>query len=65
MKTGISLKNKWRKTLSLLTVFVGFVLLVYMIAVEDEPGALPLLLIVTGVVWFIISRNQIKKKVQQ
>ena len=65
MKTEIILKSKMSKMLSLLTVFVGIVLLIYMIMVEDEPGALPLLLIVTGVVWFIISRNQIKKKVQQ
>ena len=64
MNTGISLKSKWSKILSLLTVFLGFVLLIYMIRVEDEPGALPLLLIITGVVWFIISRNQIKKKLQ-
>ena len=64
MKTEISLKSKWSKILSLLTVFLGFVLLIYMIRVEDEPGALPLLLIITGVVWFIISRNQIKKKLQ-
>ena len=62
MNKGISLKDKWSKILSLLTVFLGFVLLIYMIRVEDEPGALPLLLIITGVVWFIISRNQIKKK---
>ena len=64
MNKGISLKDKWSKILSLLTVFLGFVLLIYMIMVEDEPGALPLLLIITGVVWFIISRNQIKKKLQ-
>jgi len=64
MNKGISLKSKWSKILSLLTVFLGFVLLIYMIRVEDEPGALPLLLIITGVVWFIISRNQIKKKLQ-
>ena len=62
MNKEISLKSKWSKILSLLTVFLGFVLLIYMIMVEDEPGALPLLLIITGVVWFIISRNQIKKK---
>ena len=62
MKTEISIKDKWSKILSLLTVFLGFVLLIFMITVEDEPGALPLLLIITGVVWFIISRNQIKKK---
>jgi len=65
MNKGISLKNKWSKILSLLTVFLGFVLLIYMIRVEDEPGALPLLLIITGVVWFIINRNQIKKKLRQ
>jgi len=65
MNKGISLKNKWSKILSLLTVFLGFVLLIYMITVEDEPGALPLLLIITGVAWFIISRNQIKKKLRQ
>jgi hypothetical protein len=65
MKTEIILKSKMSKMLSLLTVVLGIVLLIYMIMVEDEPGALPLLLIVTGVVWFIISRNQIKKKVQQ
>jgi len=64
MNKEISLKSKWSKILSLLTVFLGFVLLIYMIRVEDEPGALPLLLIITGVVWFIISRNQIKKKLQ-
>ena len=64
MNKGISLKSKWSKILSLLTVFLGFVLLIYMIMVEDEPGALPLLLIITGVVWFILSRNQIKKKLQ-
>ncbi|RNI36677.1 hypothetical protein EFY79_10130 [Hanamia caeni] len=65
MKSEIILKSKMSKMLSLLTVVLGIVLLIYMIMVEDEPGALPLLLIVTGVVWFIISRNQIKKKVQQ
>ena len=65
MNKGISLKDKWSKILSLLTVFLGFVLLIFMITVEDEPGALPLLSIIIGVVWFIISRNQIKKKLQQ
>ena len=64
MKTRNRLKSKWSKILSLLTVFLGFVLLIFMITVEDEPGALPLLIIITGVVWFIISRNQIKKTMQ-
>ena len=61
MKTEISLKNKWSRTLSLLTVFVGFVLLIYMIAVEDEPGALPLLLLIIGVC-MVYCRPEANKK---
>jgi hypothetical protein len=32
-----------------------------MIRVEDEVGAIPLLLILVGTVWFIITHLQIKK----
>jgi hypothetical protein len=32
---------------------LGLILLIYMVTVEDEPGALPLLLIVSGVAGLI------------
>lgn len=32
-----------------IALVLGLILLVYMVTVEDEPGALPLLLIVSGV----------------
>jgi hypothetical protein len=32
-----------------------------MIKVEDEPGALPLLLIITGIIWFIVIQRKVKK----
>jgi hypothetical protein len=35
---------------STIALVLGLVLLVYMVTVEDEPGALPLLLIVSGMV---------------
>ena len=50
-------KQNWSKVLSLLTALLGTVLLVFMITTEGELGALPLLLIIIGTVWFIISQN--------
>jgi hypothetical protein len=55
------IKQKWSKVLSLLTILLGAVLLVYMIKVEDELGAVPLILIVIGIVWFFVNLYQSKK----
>ncbi len=46
--------------LSALTLVVGLVLLVYMIRVESEPGALPLLLVVLGLGWQIATRVRMR-----
>lgn len=48
--------RKVHAVLSALTVAVGILLLIYMITVEDEPGALPLLLVVLGSGWYFINR---------
>lgn len=42
--------------LSVLTVMTGVVLLMYMIYVEGEPGAIPILLVVLGIGWSVITR---------
>lgn len=55
------IKQKWSKVLSLLIILLGAVLLVYMIKVEDEPGAVPLILIIIGIVWFFVNLYQSKK----
>ncbi|MGG7035614.1 MAG: hypothetical protein ACI7YS_10540 [Flavobacterium sp.] len=60
MKKEISQKLKWGKILSVLVILSGTILLIYMITVEDEPGALPLFLIILGTVFLIINRYQIK-----
>lgn len=44
------------KLLPAITIALGFLLLMYMIIVEDEPGAVPLLLIAFGIGWYIISK---------
>jgi hypothetical protein len=46
--------------LSALTVLIGVALLIYMVTVEDEPGALPLLLIVVGSGWYFVTRNRFR-----
>jgi cbb3-type cytochrome oxidase subunit 3 len=52
--------NKYNihKISSLTVVFIGLVLLIYMITVESEPGALPLFLLLFGVVWFVINQKK-------
>lgn len=49
-----------QKLLSVLVFVFGFVLLIYMITVEDEPGALPLLLIIIGATWYFITRSKLR-----
>ncbi|WP_440999460.1 hypothetical protein [Fodinibius sp. SL11] len=48
--------------LSVLTIIIGIALLVFMTIVESEPGAIPLLLIVTGAGWYFITRYRLGSK---
>ncbi len=61
MKNEINQKLKWNIMFSFLILLLGAILLIYMITVEDEPGALPLVLIITGMVFLIINWLKIKK----
>jgi hypothetical protein len=44
------------RLLSALTVALGLMLGIYMIVVEDEPGLVPLLMVVVGLVWHVAAR---------
>lgn len=46
--------------LSALTFALGVILLIFMITVEGEPGAIPLLLIVLGGGWYLTARARIR-----
>lgn len=50
--------SKVQLILSALTIAVGVLLLIYMVTVESEPGALPLLLIVSGIGWHLVTRRR-------
>lgn len=43
------------RILSSLTLTTGLLLLAYMIFVEDEPGAVPLALVIAGAAWLFYS----------
>jgi hypothetical protein len=51
---------KSQSLISTLLLVLGLLLLVFMITVEDEPGALPLALIVGSLTWKYIIRRQRK-----
>lgn len=48
MNSDIHGKLKTHKLLSILITAIGILLMIYMITVESEPGAIPLLLILLG-----------------
>lgn len=62
MKTEKSQKLKMQTMLSVLLIVIGTLLLVYMIVVESEPGAIPLILILLGVGWYFILRYKVRSQ---
>lgn len=51
-----------QRTLSIVIMTVGLALMIFMITVEDEPGAIPLFMILSGIVWFFMIRLKNKTK---
>ncbi len=62
MKPDINKNIKAQKLLSVLITAIGIVLLVFMITVESEPGAIPLLLITFGTGWYFVTRYRIQSR---
>lgn len=62
MTKELNQKLKSFKIVSVITFLIGAVLMIYMIKVEDEPGALPLFLILIGTIGFVVSEIKIKKQ---
>ena len=51
-------KRKVNTILSVLITAIGFVLMVWKIYADSEPGAIPILLVVLGMGWYFITRIQ-------
>lgn len=58
IEKGNTKKLEIHSLLSILTIVLGTVLLIFMIVVEDEPGAIPLLLIGVGIVLYFIIQSK-------
>lgn len=61
MTTNNSKKLKMQTLLSVLTIAIGFMVLLYGIIVEDEPTLVALLLIVGGTGWYLITQARNKR----
>jgi hypothetical protein len=48
--------------LSALLLAVGLLLMAFMIVTEDEPGALPLGLVLIGAVWLVVARRRARAR---
>lgn len=53
-------KLRVHRTLSISVLLIGLVLMILMITIEDEPGAIPLLLIVIGAGWYFVTRTRLR-----
>lgn len=63
MKEKINQKLKVYRAIWMLVIITGGLLLTYMIAVENEPGALPLFLVLIGVVGLVFTHLKLKKSI--
>ena len=61
MKNEISQTLKISQIIASIMLFLGICLLVFMITVEGEPGALPLILILLSTIWLFVLRYKSKK----
>ncbi|SMO53122.1 hypothetical protein [Gracilimonas mengyeensis] len=64
MKYLTSLRRNIRWVPAFLTTLTGFLLLTYMILTESEPGALPLLLILTGICWMYFRKRSHRSEIE-
>jgi hypothetical protein len=56
---------KIKRFLSMIVLLLGSLLITYMVIVENELGAIPLFLIITGIIWFVINEIQINNYIQK
>lgn len=55
-----SKKHSVQKLISLLILGIGFCLLIFMITMEGEPGAIPLFMIFFGAGWYFLNRAKLR-----
>lgn len=65
MKNNITAKLRIYKFTSIIVLLLGALLITYMIIIENELGAIPLIMFTIGIIWFVINEIRIKKYFQK
>ena len=65
MKNQVSTTLKTNKIISSLITILGIALIIYMVNIEGELGALPLFLVIAGIVWFFVTQYKINKQLRK
>ena len=50
--------NRMKARIPLIIAGLGLVLMAVMIAVEDEPGGIPVIMVLGGVIWYLIAKRK-------
>lgn len=54
-----------QKVIASLIIILGVLLLFFMVLVEDEPGAIPLFLILAGSGWYLWLHRRVRKSLNK
>lgn len=65
MHTATDKKQKSPTRMPLLILGIGLLVMMFKIYADSEPGALPLLFVLVGLVWYITQRIQLRSKNQR
>lgn len=62
MKTDNNKKTMMARLAPLLIIVIGLLLMAMKIVEDSEPGAIPLLLVLIGTVWFFLQRFKFRSQ---
>ena len=62
MKSLFGMTLNTQKKLAFVFILIGVFLLIYMVLVEDEPGAVPLLVLAAGIIWLNLLNRHLRKQ---
>lgn len=65
MKNQNSARLKTNRIIASSITILGIALITYMVKVEGELGALPLFLVIAGIVWLFVTQSKINKHLRK
>ena len=65
MKTANEKKTSIQSYLSIIILGLGILVVTYGVIVEDEPTAVGLLLVISGTVWYFVTRYRLRSQTKE